>query len=186
LKKIPNLLPCLFLAVSFPQANAQKISADYDKKADFKKYRTYAWLAPGDSVLNAYRQDKVYGGYITYAANKEIRSMGMKIDSVAPEAIFVFNTIVNSFETYTQSPTLSVGVAVRGPGYYAGGSAPVAGGKITAHSMEAGMIVYAMYDAQTGKLLWTGKGEKDFKMSQDIQKLIGDVTKRIFRKFPHK
>ena len=176
----------LLIAIPFSSIQAQKISADYDRKVDFKNYKTFAWLAPGDSVLNAYRQDKVYAGFITYAANKEIMSRGMKPDSVGPDAIFVFNTLVNSFETYTQSPTLSIGVGVRGPGYYAGGSAPVAGGKITAHSMEAGMLVYAMYDARTGKLLWTGKGEKDFKMSQDIQKLIGDVTKRIFRKFPKK
>jgi hypothetical protein len=184
MKAFPGFLLILFALVGSFSIHAQKISVDYDKHADFKKYKTYAWLAPGDSVLNAYRQDKTYGGYITYAANKEIMSKGLKMDSVGPDAIFVFNTVVNSFETYTQSPTLSVGVAVRGPGYYAGGSAPVAGGKITAHSMEAGMIVYAMYDARTGKLLWTGKGEKDFKMSQDLQKLIGDVTKRIFRKFP--
>jgi Domain of unknown function (DUF4136) len=165
---------------------AQKINVDYDSKTDFTKFKTYAWLAPGDSVLNRYRSEKLYAGTITYAANNELKSRGLKMDTLKPDAIFVFNTQVHEITKYSQSPTLSVGVGVAGPGYYVGGSVPVAGGEITATTEEDGILSYDMYDTRTGKLVWTASTEKTFKMSDDIQKLLVDATANIFKKLPIK
>lgn len=175
----------LLLITSFT-VEAQKITSDYDSKADFTKYKTYAWLAPGDSVLNRYRVEKLYGGYITFAANEELKTKGMKIDTLRPDAIFMFETQVQEFTQYHQGATLSVGVGVAGPGYYVGGSAPVAGGKITTSTSEDGILSFAMFDSQTRKMVWTGKVEKTFSMADDIQQIIGDGTKRIFKKLPVK
>jgi len=176
----------IFFLVICLTTNAQKITADFDSNTDFTKYKTYAWLAPGDSVLNRYRADKIYGGYIAYAANLELTSRGLKIDTLSPDAIFVFNTRREDFTTYSQSPTLSIGVGVAGPGYYVAGSAPVAGGKITTHVHEAGVLSYDMYDTQTRKLVWTAHANKTFDMADDIQYIIGDSTKKIFKKLPIK
>lgn len=165
---------------------AQKVTADYDTQADFKKYKTYAWLAPGDSVLNRYRNDKLYCGLITYAANRELAGKGLKVDAVQPDVIFVFNTSVEEMTRYSQSPTLSIGVGVAGPGYYVAGMAPVAGGKITATTETDGLLSYDMYDAKTGKLVWTASADKTFKMSDDLEKIISDVTQKIFKKLPIK
>lgn len=165
---------------------AQSVKSDFDTQTDFKKFKTYAWLAPGDSVLNRERLDKVYGGTITYAANQELKARGLSITSDKPDAIFVFLTSVEEVTTYSQSPTLSVGVGVAGPGYYVAGSAPVAGGKITATTTEDGTLKYMMYDTGTGKLVWSGMVHKSFKMSDDIQKLLRDNTVAIFKKYPVK
>ena len=103
-----------------------------------------------------------------------------------PQAIFVFDTMVKDFTVYKQGATLSLGVAVAGPGYYVGGSAPVAGGKITESTIQGGQLVYAMYDAKNKSLIWSGRVETEFKLSDDIQKMIFDYTKKIFKKFPIK
>ncbi len=185
--KLPGIAICLVALLCLSAiTNAQKITVDYDSKADFKSYRTYSWLAPGDSVLNRYRSEKLYGGYITYAANLELNSRGLKLDSLQPDVIFVFNTNVEEITKYSQSPTLSVGVGVGGPGYYVGGYAPVAGGNITATTKEDGILSYDMYDTRTGKLVWTASANKTFSMADDIQKMIGDITGRIFKKLPIK
>jgi len=167
-------------------ATAQKIKVDYDNQTNFTKFKTYAWLAPGDSVLNRYRSEKLYAGTITYSANQELKSRGLKMDTLRPNAIFVFNTQVHEITKYSQRPTLSVGVGVAGPGYYAGGSAPVAGGEITTSTEEDGILSYDMYDTETGKLVWTASTEKTFKMSDDIIKLLEDATRNIFKKLPIK
>ena len=164
----------------------QDIFSDYDTKADLNKYKTYAWLAPGDSVLNGHRKDKLYAGYIMYAANNELKGKGMIMSTDHPDAIFIFGTQVRDKTKYTQSPTLSIGVGVAGPGYYVAGSAPVAGGEITESTVTDGAIIYDMYDGKTGKLVWTGGANKTFAQSDDIEKIIGDYTKRIFRKLPIK
>jgi hypothetical protein len=167
-------------------ANAQSVISDHDKATDFKKFKTYAWLAPGDSVLNRHRPDKLYGGHIVHAANLELESRGLKMDTEQPDAVFVFYTTVQEITTYSQSPTLSIGVGVGGPGYYVGGSAPVAGGKITASTEEEGMLKYAMYDTQTKNMVWMGMAEKRFELTDDIEKIITDYTARIFKKYPVK
>lgn len=173
--------------LSFPfSGNAQKVTVDYDVKTDFSKYKTYAWLAPGDSVLNRYRNDKLYCGYLTHVANQALQSKGLKMDTVRPDVIFVFNTSVEEMTRYSESPTLSVGVGVGGPGYYVQGYAPVAGGKITATTEEDGVLSYDMYDTETRKLVWTGSADKTFKLSDDVEKIISDVTGKIFKKLPIK
>ncbi|HWA33661.1 MAG TPA: DUF4136 domain-containing protein [Cyclobacteriaceae bacterium] len=179
------LLLSAFFAV-YISGNAQKVTVDSDTHADFKKYKSYAWLAPGDTVLNRYRSEKLYDGFITHIANQELRSKGMKMDTLRPDAIFVYDTRVNQGEEYSVSPTLSVGIGVGGPGYYVGGMAPVAGGKVSVTTVQNGTLTYAMYDAQSGKLIWTARGEETFRMADDVQKIIGTVTKKMFKKLPVK
>ena len=180
-------LSILSILIQFSlDSSAQSVKVDYDTNVDFKKFKTYAWLAPGDSVLNRERLDKVYGGTITYTANQELKGRGMKVSSSQPDAIFVFYTSMQEITTYSQSPTLSIGVGVAGPGYYVGGSVPVAGGNITAHTKEDGTLKYAMYDTQTGKMAWSGMIQKKFEMSDDIEKLLIDNTVKIFKKYPLK
>lgn len=184
---------CLAFLFFFLTGNAQKVMFDYNTNTDFTKYKTYAWLAHNDSVLNRPAPEKLFGGYIEKDANQELKNRGMKLVSENPDAIFIFYTSVDEIVRYSQSPTLSVGVGVGvgfpgyfGPAYYAGGSAPVAGGKITETIEEDGTIGYSMYDARTGKLLWNGSISKTFKLSDDIAKIIEDYTIRIFTKYPVK
>ena len=167
---------------------AQPVKVDYDTKTDFKKFKTYAFLAPGDSVLNRYRKDKLYGGTIVYAANHELKSRGLAMDTLKPDAVFMFYTTVEEITTYSQSATLSVGVGIHGyyPGYYVGASVPVAGGKITANVEEDGALKYVMFDTHTGKLAWSGMLEKTFELTEDVEKIVLDATVKIFKKFPLK
>lgn len=177
---------CAALLFFLTPIHAQSVKTDYNTSIDFSKYKTYSWLAPGDTVLNKYRTEKVYAGLITHTANEELAARGLRQVNEQPDAIFIFYTSVEEFTKYSESATLSVGVGVAGPGYYVGGSAPVAGGKITATEMEDGSLSYAMYDVKTRKLIWSGRVDKKFKQSEDVQKLITYNTKLIFKKLPIK
>lgn len=174
-----------FTFISF-FSSAQSVKADYDTQVDFNKFKTYAWLAPGDSVLNRYRSDKLYAGAIGLAANQSLATIGLKQDAENPDAIFMYYTGVEEITKYSQSPTLSVGVGVAGPGYYVAGSAPVAGGKITATTEEDGSMKFVMYDTKTQKMVWSGTANKTFKMSDDVEKIVMDYTAKIFKKYPIK
>lgn len=184
---------CLASIFFFLNGNAQSVTADFNTNTDFTKFKTYAWLAPGDSVLNRPAAEKLFGGYIEKAANQELTGRGLKLVKEQPDAVLMFFTSVEEFTQYSQSATLSVGVGVGvgypgyyGGGYYVGASAPVAGGKITATTKEDGSLGYSMYDTKTGKLVWTAKAEKQFKMSDDIAKIIEDYTVKMFKKYPVK
>src|SRR4026207_1956846 len=108
-------------------------------------------------------------------------SRGLKMDTLKPDAIFVFFTSVEEVTVYSQSATLSVGVGVAGPGYYVSGYAPVAGGKITESTEEEGVLKYVMFDTETREMVWTGTVEKRFKLTDDVEKIINDYTIKIFK-----
>lgn len=184
--KIHLLLVICYAIMSNTSVCAQSITADYDTKTDFKKFKTYAWLAPGDSVLNRYRRDKLFSGSITYAANEELRKRGMTMDTLKPDAIFLFFTSAEEITTYSTTPSLSLGLGVAGPGYYVAGSAPVAGGKLIEKSETDGVLKFAMYDTKTRKQVWTGMVNKTFNPSDDVSQLVMEYTARIFRKYPVK
>lgn len=183
MKRILLVLVCAFMSLP---SWAQSVTSDRNTQIDFKKFKTYAWIAPGDSVLNRYRRDKLYSGAITYAANMELNKRGLKMDTVNPNAIFIFYTSVDEITHYSQSATLSIGVGVAGPGYYVSGSAPVAGGKITETTVEDGSLKFVMYDTETKKIVWTGMANKQFKLTDDVEKIIMDYTAKIFKKYPVK
>lgn len=181
-----HIIIFLFCVVASPILKAQSVKSDRNTQLDFTQIKTYAWLAPGDSVLNRYRHDKLYCGAITLAANQELASRGLKMSTENPDAILMFYTGVEEITKYSQSPTLSVGVGVAGPGYYVAGYAPVAGGEITATTVEDGTLKFVMYDTGTKKIIWTGMVSKQFKMSDDIEKIVMDYTVKIFKKYPLK
>jgi len=184
LLQLPICSFILILVFSVP--GQAQVFSDYDGHVDFNKYKTYAWIAPGDSILNRQRPDKLFGGFIMNTANQELKSKGMAVDTVQPSAIFIFHTKVQEKTKYTQSATLSVGVGVAGPGYYAGGMAPVAGGEIRESYYQNGSLAFEMFDTKTGHLIWTGGDKKDFTNSEDIQKMITTSVKKIFKKLPIK
>ena len=95
-----------------------KITANYDKNIDFSKYKTFAWIAPYDTVIDMHRKDKPYGNYIIKVCDAELIKKGMVLDTVHPDVVFMFDTRLNETVEYKQSPTTSIGVAVYAPAYY--------------------------------------------------------------------
>lgn len=95
-----------------------KCFSDYDKKTDFSKYKSFAWIAPYDTVISMHRKDKPYGNYIIKVCDAELVKKGMVLDSVNPDVVFMFDTQIKESDIYKQAPTTSVGVSVYAPAYY--------------------------------------------------------------------
>jgi Domain of unknown function (DUF4136) len=159
--------------------------ADYDKNADLNKYKTYAWLSPGDS-LDANPQNHqfelMYSKAITYASDENLKKKGMVLDSQNPDCLFKFSMGFEQKTSYSQSPTVSVGVAVGGPYYYGGVAVPVAGGNITEHRADEAFLYIQMFDTRTGALLWTGGARKMVDNAADSEKNLKLALNAIFSK----
>jgi hypothetical protein len=183
--RLDTLLLCIALFLSSCSENMHVFS-DRDTKIDLQQYKTYAWVAPGDTVLNAKRKDKLYGGYIVYASDEELKKKGMSVNTSDPDALFIFETKLEEKVKYTQEPTVSVGVGYGGPGYYVGGSAPVAGGGIKSSAYEEGMLIINMYDRRSGNLIWSGGAKESLTNSTDVETVIKKAVKFIFVRLPIK
>lgn len=156
------------------------------KGAELKKYKTYAWVKPGNPDDETRKDDKLYSGLILELANSELKKKGFRLDAENPEAVFLFDTKVEDRIKYTQNPQVTVGVGFGGPGYYGGFSAPVAGGEFIAHETMQGMLFIEMYDTKTQKLLWRGWAEEEITQKNDVEADIRKAVKHIFIRLPVK
>ena len=178
------LLACFLLDCCTSGIHTSSWTADGVK---LKNYKTYAWLAPSDTTQGNRRDDIIYAGTIQQASDVELQKKGMVVDTQNPDVVFIFDTKLEDHVKYTQAPTVSVGVGVGmgypgyygGPGYYMGGSVPVAGGEVTTEYYKQGTLIIDMYDLKTNKLLWRGKARKelDFEIDMDftLRKAIHDI-----------
>lgn len=170
-----------------------KTSSWRAKGVDLKQYKSYAWLAPGDTSFNRRRDDKLYAGTIVQAADAELKKKGMTVNTQSPDAVFIFDTHLEDHVHYTQSPTVSVGVGVGmapgyygGPGYYMGGTVPVAGGEVTANYVKQGTLIIEMYDLKTNKLIWKGWASKELDYTSDVNYILRKSIRDIFIYLPIK
>jgi len=182
-KRIVLLSVPLLIILTYCSESLQTFS-DRDTSIDLQKYKTYAWIAPGDTVLNARRKDKLFGGYIVRVSDEELKKKGLTVDTSHPDAVFMFETQVEDRVEYSQTPSVSVGVGYGGPGYYVGGSVPVAGGDIKTTQVQDGMLSFTMYDTKTGNVLWTGGTRETLTNSVDVEDVIKKAVKQIFFKLP--
>lgn len=174
----------ILIAVLVSCAGSSHTFSDKDNKVDLQQYKTYAWIAPGDTVLNAKRKDKLFGGYIVRVSDEELKKKGMIVNTTHPDAVFMFETQIHERVEYSQTPTMSVGVGYGGPGYYVGGSVPVAGGEIKSTQVQDGMLSFKMFDTKTGNLVWTGGTRETITNSVDVEAVIQKAVKQIFYRLP--
>ena len=190
MRRLLLILFLLVLQIILPScSDSLQTYSDKDPKIDLKGYKSYAWVAPGDSRLNPQRKDKVYGKLIVQSADSELQKKGMSVDVNTPDALFLFETKVEEVAETSQAPVADNGVGYGygyvGPGYYVGG-VPMATGGVSTTFHEEGLLYFNMYDTKTGKLLWSGGATKRLKASDDIEKIIKTSVKNIFMRLPIK
>jgi hypothetical protein len=190
-----RFLLCMLSAVILCSCSGSlKISASKVDRAALEKYKTYAWIAPGDTTLNTRRDDKKYAGFIENSANKVLQSKGMKIDNQNPDVVFMFDTHIDETVEYRQRASnsnagfgfggYSYGYNGGGGYYYSGSANPMAGLESSHIIVEEGTLSYSMYDRKASKLIWRGSAVKTLNAKTNIEATIKKATGFIFAKLP--
>lgn len=153
------------------------------KDANLKKYKTYAWVRPGDPDSEYRKDDKIYSGLILELANEELKKKGFVLDTLQPEAVFAFDTRVSEQVDYSVGapPTAGVDFGYTGYGYYGGYYAPVpVSGSIRREEFEEGMLYIDMFDAKTKVPLWGGWAKAKLTAKSDVEADVRAAVKHIF------
>jgi len=152
------------------------------KGVDLDSYKTYAWVNLEHFVDENKEGEKRYARYILDLANAELLKKGFVLDVENPDAVFQFDTQIENKVKYNQSPTVSVGVGIGGPGYYVGGAMPVSGGQITQSNYEEGVLTVEMLEPKTGKLVWRGWAQEEISFETDMESDLKMAVRNIFMK----
>jgi hypothetical protein len=171
--KIARIPIGVCLLILGAQAFGQKVSVDFDKTANFKKFKTFAWKE-GMSAANPFANQR-----IREAVERQLGSKGFRrAMNVDPDFLVVYHA------SATEDLSLNTYYSGWGPGWY-----PYWGGPTTVTTtvdrQKKGTLIVDLWAPGSKKLLWRGIAEdtisdKPEKNAKKIQK----AAAKMFKEFP--
>ena len=178
MKRFMQSLILLMAVVFFAACSSVKVSSDYDRMAEFSKYKSFSFFqltdkGPGLSELNRDR--------IVNAIKAEMIKKGFTENNSNPD-LLVNATAILKTEKQVTANTYGYGGYYR-PYYYRAGY----GGTTTINVSEYkdGSLVIDLIDAASKKLIWEGTGNKEIDVPlKDAEKIIPAAVAKILAKYP--
>jgi len=152
-------------------AVAQQTSVDYDRDADFSKYKKYAWAEglPAQDPFNHKR--------IVEAIDAQLAAKGWtRVEaSQNPDALVLYRG------ARTEQKQARVWGSGAGPGWrLAGGTA-----QVDLNTIQIGQLVVDIRDAATQKLIWRGRAsDTRSDKPEKNEKKINKAAEKLFKNFP--
>jgi len=163
---VPAALALLFASASF----AQQVKTDYDRNADFSRYKTYSW----EKVQT---QDPLWVDRIKDAVNSTMAAKGLTpVESGGDIAIVAIEMTQNRQTLNTFYDGFGGGWRWRGFGGF--GDATT-----TTENYQVGTLVVDLFDAHTKTLIWRGSSSDT--LSDKSDKNIKNLDKGVQKMFDH-
>ena len=169
-------------------ASAPDVRVDYDRTADFTRYKTFGFASPLGTDRGGYQS--VVSQHLKAATQREMEARGMRLDANAPELLVNFSATLSDKLRVTTAPTMATGVGM-GRGYYGYRT-----GMYTAWPMYADQTVVTQYkegtlnvdvvDAARKQLVWESVVSDSVtqKMLDNVQAAIDAAVAAAFAKYP--
>jgi len=176
------LIVVISLVIGVGAAYAQDVRYNFDRSADFSKFKTYKWV----DIKGSDHPNEMVERQIIAAIDAELVGKGLsKVDSDSADLYIGFQTAVG---TEKQFNSYSTGWGA-GPGWggrwYGGmGSTTTYGSSSTIY---VGQLALDMYEAPAKKLVWRGTASKtlDPKAKPDKQqKNLKKAVAKLLKNYP--
>jgi hypothetical protein len=165
--------------ITFSQSTfAQDVRYNFDRDADFSKYKTYKWV----DNKNAEQLNELGDRQFKAAMNAELATKGLtKVDSDNADLFISYQVALNQEKQYT---SYNSGWGY-GPGWRGWGSSGMTTGQTA--TIHVGAIDLDMYDAAKKQLVWEGLVSKaiDPKAKPDKQqKNLEKAVAKLLKNYP--
>ena len=151
-------------------AAAQDVNYDYDRRANFSAYRTYAW-AGGTNLA-----DDLNHARIVAAVDRQLAAKGLaQVDSTGNPDVLVIYRVgltedleVNAYDNRWADP-------FGGPSWARVERVPV------------GTLVVAMIDAKTRSMVWRASATRDLNLRDNPEKWekkLNQAVEKMFKRYP--
>jgi hypothetical protein len=178
-----SLLSITFVLLITGCAVAQDVRYNFDRDADFSKFKTYKWVS-----LNTTTQgDSLLSKQIKAAVDIELGVKGLtKVEEDTADLYIGYQTAIGQEKAFT---SYNSGWGY-GPGWYRGGWYGSPGGGMTTgqtSTIYTGQLDLDMYDSANRDLVWRGVASKTIdtnaKPDKQQKNLIKAVAK-LFKNYP--
>ncbi len=180
-----TLIFALFLTVAFSSNLTAQVKSDYDKNADFTKYKTYSflgWQKESDQQLNEFDKKRIYDSF-----KSEFSARGMEYVETGGDVSITFFIVVNAKTSTTAYTNYTGGYGYSGRWGWGMGPGGYATTTYSESDYNEGTFVIDLYDNDTKSLVWQGiltkvVNEKPEKREKTIPKSV----KKLMKKYPVK
>jgi hypothetical protein len=171
--RVAKFLLAAGLALVGTRAAAQNVNYDYDKGAEFSKFKTYAWVA-GTNLTDEINHERVVD-----AIDAQLAAKGFaKVEASAhPDILIAYHA---TFDKDLRITGFSSGWG----GYRFGGSRS---GSARTDTILTGTLVVDMVDAKTGSIVWRGVASKELDPKASPEKREKSIKKtadKLFKNYP--
>jgi len=157
-------------------ALAQKTTFDFDKTADFSKFKTYA-RKDGTKV-----GDPLIDNRIVAAIDAELAKKGLTKNDANPDVVVVYHV---AFDKQKDVTAYSSGYG--GYGYRYGGGWGGSTTNVRVNEILVGTIMLDVIDANKKEVAWRGMGVKEVDTQAKAEKRDKNITEavaKLFKNFP--
>jgi hypothetical protein len=162
-------------------AFCQDIRYNFDKDADFSKFKTYKWV----EIKGATQPNNITGKDIKQAVDAQLATKGLtKVDDNA-DLLIGYQVGIGTEKQFT-SYNSDWGY---GPGWYRGGWYGSTGGMTTGQTSTIynGMLDLDMYESSKKDLVWRGTATKTIDPNakpEKQQKNLNKAVAKLLKKYP--
>jgi hypothetical protein len=171
--------------------------SDKTKGVDFKKYKTYAWLATKDTAYTKLVSRQKVQRNLASAVIKQLTPRGMVLDTLNPDCLFTYTLVLNHSYDINQAPPEVYNTQVYAPVipgqasvyyYIPGNVQPAYSGGLDVTTFRDGTLIIDMVDRKDNKVVWraSAQGKRDEREEKGVKATIDEIVPKMFKKFPVK
>lgn len=180
------LLAALLLALLAACATGPRISSDFDPRANFSAYRTFAFYSPLAIEREGYAS--LVSGRMKAAARAEMEARGYRYSETDPDLWLNINAYMQQRTDVSTIPDVDYAYyySYRYRGYVA---VPYWHDRTTVHRYTEGTMNVDLVDAKRNALVWEGIAVGRVKRNQDAaarDAAIDATFRDIFAQYPHR
>jgi hypothetical protein len=166
---------------------AQDVRYNYDRQAEFSRFKTYRWVV----IKNAANLGDLLDKQIKAAVDVRLATKGLtKVDADPADLYIGYQAAVNQekeFSSYTSGfgPGWGYGPGWYGGGWYGGSMSTMTTGQTS--TIYVGQLVLDMYDSKNEDLVWRGIGSKSLDPKakpEKQQKNLAKTVQKILKNYP--
>ena len=174
----------LAMAAAVAGCSTMKIHTEYNPKAEFAQYKTYAWNptpAGPDQVSTA--RDPAVRAMIISAIDREMARKGLVKVAIDADPSFIvtalgYATRQIEVTNYGYAYSGSYVYGPYGPGY------AVATPAVEVRDYHVGTLLLDFSDAKTKVLFWRGVADDTIQDASAVRKTIDEAAKKLLESYP--
>lgn len=166
-------------------SNAPIVRSDFDPRANFADYRTFAFMEPLGTDRAGYTT--LLTERLKRTASQQMEARGYTFDAKKPDLLLNFQTQVQSRTEYVGPPPIMWGMNYGfGTGFYGGWPGYAFGPEVI--QFNEGTLKVDLIDTQRKQMVWEGSGTSIIGQQQQTasEAMVQQMMTSIFARYPFK